>query len=133
MSATHAAPWVSGQCYGSGVQVHLLDATYEIFRAHFGRPPSKGPDGREVGATIGVVESVLGLLREPGVTHLACATDHVIRSWRNERWPGSSSWRTRCAPAGWSSGRWSSTRPTTPSVPPRHAGVPTHWSSVWSS
>jgi len=88
MSATHAAPWVSGQCYGSGVQVHLLDATYEIFRAHFGRPPSKAPDGREVGATIGVVESVLGLLREPGVTHLACATDHVIRSWRNERWPG---------------------------------------------
>jgi 5'-3' exonuclease len=70
------------------VQVHLLDATYEIFRAHFGRPPAAAPDGRAVGGTLGVVESVLGLLREPGVTHIGCATDHVIRSWRNDRWPG---------------------------------------------
>ena len=70
------------------MQVHLLDATYEIFRAHFGRPPAAAPDGRAVGGTLGVVESVLGLLREPGVTHIGCATDHVIRSWRNDRWPG---------------------------------------------
>ena len=40
------------------------------------------------GATLGVVESVLSLLREDGVTHLGCATDHVIRSWRNDRYPG---------------------------------------------
>jgi 5'-3' exonuclease len=70
------------------VQVHLLDATYELFRAHFGRPPSRDPAGREVGATVGLIESVFSLLREPGVTHVACATDHVIRSWRNDRWPG---------------------------------------------
>jgi 5'-3' exonuclease len=31
---------------------------------------------------------VLYLLREDGVTHLGCATDHVIRSWRNDRYPG---------------------------------------------
>jgi 5'-3' exonuclease len=68
------------------VQLHLLDATYELFRAHFGRPPSDDPAGRPVGAVVGLVESVLGLLREPGVTHLGCATDHVIRSWRNERY-----------------------------------------------
>ncbi|HEX2221014.1 MAG TPA: 5'-3' exonuclease H3TH domain-containing protein, partial [Candidatus Limnocylindria bacterium] len=36
----------------------------------------------------GVLDSVLSLLREPGVTHLAAATDHVIRSWRNDRYPG---------------------------------------------
>jgi 5'-3' exonuclease len=70
------------------VQVHLLDATYELFRAHFGRPPSRDPAGREVGATVGLIESVFSLLREPGVTHVACATDHIIRSWRNDRWPG---------------------------------------------
>ncbi|MFI5254142.1 MAG: flap endonuclease, partial [Candidatus Limnocylindrales bacterium] len=61
------------------MRLFLLDATYEIFRAHFGRPPASAPDGRPVGATVGVVESVLGLLREPGVSHIGCATDHVIR------------------------------------------------------
>jgi 5'-3' exonuclease len=70
------------------VIVHLLDATYELFRAHFGRPPHDGADGQPVGATLGVVESVLVLLRQEGVTHLGCATDHIIRSWRNDRYPG---------------------------------------------
>ncbi len=70
------------------MQLHLLDATYELFRAHFGRPPSADAQGRAVGATIGLVESVLRLLRDPGVTHLGCATDHVVRSWRNERYAG---------------------------------------------
>ena len=70
------------------MQVHLLDATYELFRAHFGRPPTAAPDGKAVGATVGIVESILGLLHDPGVTHIGCATDHVIRSWRNKRYPG---------------------------------------------
>jgi 5'-3' exonuclease len=71
-------------------QVHLLDATYELFRAHFapGRKPALDPQGRPVNATVGLVESVLSLLREDGVTHLGCASDHVIASWRNRRWPG---------------------------------------------
>ena len=72
------------------MQVHLLDATYELFRAHFapGRPDLRAPDGMVVKATVGVLESVLYLLREDGVTHLGCASDHVIESWRNARWPG---------------------------------------------
>jgi 5'-3' exonuclease len=70
------------------MQVHLLDATYELFRAHFGRPPHQDADGRPAGATLGVVESVLSLFRDDGVTHLGCATDHVIRSWRNARYAG---------------------------------------------
>ena len=70
------------------MQLHLLDATYELFRAHFGRPPHLDARGRPVGATVGVVESVLSLFRDDGVTHLGCATDHVVRSWRNERFAG---------------------------------------------
>jgi 5'-3' exonuclease len=70
------------------MQIHLLDATYELFRSHFGRPPHAAADGTPVGATLGVVESTLSLFRDDGVTHLGCATDHVIRSWRNRRFAG---------------------------------------------
>jgi len=71
------------------MRIHLLDATWELFRAHFGRPPHAGADGMAVGGVLGVVESIVSLLRaEDGVTHLGCATDHEIRSWRNDRWPG---------------------------------------------
>ena len=70
------------------MQIHLLDATYELFRAHFGRPPHAGADGSPVAATLGLCESVASLLREDGVTHLGAATDHVILSWRNERYAG---------------------------------------------
>jgi 5'-3' exonuclease len=70
------------------LQIHLLDATYELFRAHFGRPPHADGEGKPVAATLGVVESVLSLFRDDGVTHLGCATDHVIESWRNARYAG---------------------------------------------
>ena len=72
----------------TAVRIHLLDATYELFRAHFGRPPRRAPDGRLVSATIGLVETTLALLREPGVTHLGAASDHVIRSFRNRLYAG---------------------------------------------
>jgi len=71
------------------VQVHLLDATYELFRSHFApRPQSLDPNGHPISATVGLIESTLYLLREGGVTHLGCAADHVIESWRNDRWAG---------------------------------------------
>jgi 5'-3' exonuclease len=70
------------------VIVHLIDGTYELFRyflspaAAFDRsaPP-------ELRAVRGVVGSILGML-EQGATHLGVATDHVIESFRNTRWPG---------------------------------------------
>lgn len=70
------------------MKVHLLDATYELFRAYHAVGSVRAPDGREVGAVMGVMETTLSLLREPEVTHLAAATDHVIRSFRNQLWPG---------------------------------------------
>ena len=70
------------------MKIHLVDGTYELFRNHFGAPPKKAPDGREVGATLGLLRSLLMLLSSPGVTHIACAFDHVIESFRNELYPG---------------------------------------------
>jgi 5'-3' exonuclease len=66
------------------VKVHLVDGTYELFRAHFGAPPATGPRGDEVGATRGLLRSLRALLREDGVTHVAVAFDHVIESFRND-------------------------------------------------
>jgi 5'-3' exonuclease len=66
------------------MNVHLVDGTYELFRNFYGPPPRKAPDGREVGATIGLLRSLLALLSAPEVTHLGCAFDHVIESFRNE-------------------------------------------------
>jgi 5'-3' exonuclease len=70
------------------MKLHLLDATYELFRAFHGVESAKSPDGREVGAVGGLVGTTLALLREADVTHVAAATDHVIRSFRNQLWPG---------------------------------------------
>src|SRR5262249_41310970 len=55
---------------------------------YHGVEPARAPDGREVGAVGGLIGTTLALLREPGVTHIAAATDHVIRSFRNDLWPG---------------------------------------------
>ena len=68
------------------MNVHLIDGTYELFRYFFAVPRHVNGDGREVGATRGVVGSVLTLLEE-GATHVGVATDHVIESFRNELWP----------------------------------------------
>jgi 5'-3' exonuclease len=70
------------------VKLHLVDGTYELFRAYFGAPERTDPQGKEVGATLGLVRSLLGLLREDGVSHVACAFDHVIESFRNELFAG---------------------------------------------
>ena len=69
-------------------RIHLVDGTYELFRAYFGAPKATTRDGREVGATRGILRSLFALLREPGVTHMACAFDHVIESFRNDLYPG---------------------------------------------
>ncbi len=68
--------------------LHLLDATYELFRAYYGFPPRRAPDGREVGAVLGVIETTLSLLRQPDVTHVGAATDTVIESFRNDMFAG---------------------------------------------
>jgi len=70
------------------VKVHLVDATYELFRAFFGAPAAFDAAGRPVGAVRGLLATLGSLLREPSVTHVACAFDHVIESFRNDLFPG---------------------------------------------
>jgi 5'-3' exonuclease len=71
------------------VELHLVDATYELFRAHFApRPPVRGRDGTVLSGVSGLVEQLLYLLREEGATHVGCATDRVIESFRNDLYPG---------------------------------------------
>jgi 5'-3' exonuclease len=70
------------------MRIHLVDGTYELFRAYYGAPEATAPDGAEVGATRGLLRSLLSLLREDGVTHVACAFDHVIESFRNDLFAG---------------------------------------------
>ncbi len=70
------------------MRIHLVDGTYELFRAYFGAPKAIGPGGFEVGATRGILRSLLSLVREDSVSHVACAFDHVIESFRNDLFEG---------------------------------------------
>ena len=71
------------------MRVHLVDATYELFRAHYApRPPTLGRDGVNLSGVAGVIDQLLFLLREEGATHVGCATDRVIESFRNDMYAG---------------------------------------------
>jgi 5'-3' exonuclease len=70
------------------MKIHLIDGTYELFRGFYGPPPKIAPDGREVGATIGLLQSLLSLLADSQVTHVGCAFDHVVESFRNDLFAG---------------------------------------------
>jgi 5'-3' exonuclease len=63
------------------MRLHLVDGTFELFRAHY----SKRPEG-PLKAAKGMAQSLLALLasREEQVTHVAVAFDNPIRSFRND-------------------------------------------------
>jgi 5'-3' exonuclease len=70
------------------MQVHLVDGTFELFRAYFGSPAAETPAGTEIGAVRGLMRSLLGLLSEPGVSHVGVAFDHTVESFRNDLYAG---------------------------------------------
>lgn len=70
------------------MKIHLVDGTYELFRSFYGPPPRKAPDGREVGATVGLLRSLLSLITDSGATHVAVAFDHEVQSFRNQLYQG---------------------------------------------
>ena len=70
------------------MKVHLIDGTYELFRAYYGAPPRNSPEGIEVGATLAFSRTLMGLLRQKDSSHLACAFDHTVESFRNDLFEG---------------------------------------------
>jgi 5'-3' exonuclease len=73
------------------MRVHLVDGTYELFRAHFApRPGHRAAAGWEAKATVGLVTSLVALLHDEAeaVTHVAVAFDNPIRSFRNDLFAG---------------------------------------------
>lgn len=71
------------------VKLHLIDGTFELFRAFYGRKDTRlAPDGTDINATHGVLRSTLDLLDQPEVTHVAAAFDTVIESFRNDLFGG---------------------------------------------
>jgi len=73
------------------MRLHLVDGTYELFRAHFSQQPERAsPTGQPIKATVGIAASMLALLEDPveRVTHVAVAFDNPIRSFRNELFEG---------------------------------------------
>lgn len=77
------------------MRVHLVDGTFELYRAHYSPRPSRsaalgGGPRVDVKATVGLVSSMLALLHDADedVTHLAIAFDNPIASFRNELFDG---------------------------------------------
>lgn len=70
------------------MKVHLVDGTYELFRAYFGVPAAADGAGRPVGAVRGLLATLVSLLNERDVTHVAVAFDTVIESFRNQMFEG---------------------------------------------
>ena len=70
------------------MRLYLVDGTYELFRAYFAMPSTQTPDGQPIGAVRGLVQTLLALLRRDQPTHIACAFDHVIESFRNRLFSG---------------------------------------------
>ncbi len=69
------------------MNIYLVDGTYELFRHFFALPSASDTEGQEVGATRGVLASILSMI-ESGATHIGVATDHVVESFRNTLYPG---------------------------------------------
>jgi 5'-3' exonuclease len=61
-----------------GVDVHLVDGTYELFRCFHGAPRAVGPTGREVGAARGMLATLRALVADPAVTHVAVTFDSLV-------------------------------------------------------
>ncbi|HWE23023.1 MAG TPA: 5'-3' exonuclease H3TH domain-containing protein [Myxococcales bacterium] len=73
------------------MRLHLVDGTYELFRAFYSkRPPHRAPDGTDKKATLALASSILSLLNDhdEAVTHVAVAFDNPIRSFRNDLFDG---------------------------------------------
>ena len=70
------------------MKIHLVDGTYELFRAYYAQPKRSAPNGQEVGAIFGLMRTLIVLLRQEDVSHIACAFDSTVESFRNKLFAG---------------------------------------------
>jgi 5'-3' exonuclease len=73
------------------VRLHVIDGTYELFRAYYSkRPGHVTPGGWQAKGVVGLIYSLLFLLHdaEEAVTHIAVAFDNPIESFRNDLFGG---------------------------------------------
>lgn len=70
------------------MQIHLIDGTYELFRAFYAAPPARSAGGQEVGAVRVLIRSLAGFLAARPDVHVAVAFDTVIESFRNQLFDG---------------------------------------------
>ena len=70
------------------MKLFVFDGTYELFRAFFGAPSHTTQRGEEVGATRAFLLSFANFVQRSEVTHVGCAFDHVIESFRNDLFDG---------------------------------------------
>jgi 5'-3' exonuclease len=72
------------------MRIHLIDGTFELYRAHFSPRPRVLRGEEDITATVGVVGSLAALIRDPdeGVTHVGVAFDNPITSFRNGLFDG---------------------------------------------
>lgn len=61
----------------------MVDGTFELFRCFHGAPRAQTEDGREIGAARGFLFTLIKLLRNPEVTHVAVAFDAMAGGSRN--------------------------------------------------
>lgn len=73
------------------MRLHLVDGTYELFRAYYSkRPGHTTPEGQEAKGVVGLVSSMLALLHDEreSVTHIGIAFDNPVESFRNDLFGG---------------------------------------------
>src|SRR5438045_7483935 len=82
---TDASARSPGRARLGGMRLHLVDGTFELYRAHYSKRPEQ-----PFKASIGLTQSLLALLKDPveKVTHLAIAFDNPIRCFRNDLFAG---------------------------------------------
>ncbi len=80
------------------MRLHLVDGTYELFRAHFSRRPPHDVGGRDLKATAGLVSSMLALLTTRARASRTSRSRSTTRSARFETTGSTATRPTRASP-----------------------------------
>ena len=70
------------------MNLYLIDATYELFRAFYGYPKRLTESGMEVGAIRGIMEHIVRIRNNEQNTYIAAAFDADVISFRNDLYAG---------------------------------------------